>query len=1066
MIKSKNVRRFWVALSLIVISTCGCLYVIKPAEAFAPWNWWYETIPGVPVGMIGNTHRVITENAIKRIQQDTYGFRAKSMDKAIDQIAVANGRTDNVQTVSELHFDGESFPEGQRRLQRLVQQIKQELSLTSVAEPTKAREVLGQALHTLQDYYSHSSWVETYGAIPNKDLGVAGVPFQRLPETTATCDDFWLCDCLFGPDCKNLLQTPLVTSGYYSSSKGNQDRVKKPGKCSHGSPGDTSAVGLTGKGINKDTASCVISPHWQLHPYAAYAAENSTYEFITKVVKPELTPKQYNALLGYSPELAIVIDTTESMASKIASVKQKAIQLVNSRIGTRDEPFLYVLIAFNDPGRSAYVTWDRNEFIQAINSLSAGGGGDCPEPSIRSVIVGLQKMTNFGDLFLYTDGTRNDSDVDVGIAERIAESMNIKVHRFILGSCSPLDPAYIALNRTGGQLFYLPGTDAGNVTDFIDHVVRQDVVDVVSIEDTLGNNTKNYPVAVDPTLRSMTIAISSIGGLGAISNFAVYRPDGSRVLAGDTDVNWTPLGVGALIKVTSPSVGSWNVSITANSTIYLRVYGESSLDLTSFNFVELQGHPGGHQGYGPSNSLPYIGQTTKAVATVSSDSLGTPQFEMRTRSGNVFQTLNFPEIQRGVGIFREFGGEITIPTTPFFIYMVGTDSSGNQYQRVWAPVVKPQPLQITAPQGLELVRGQTTLFKFKVKAFTFYGYDLYTFGATDSKGYYYSVAPSTKILSPGVDDTVEVTVEIRTPANAVVGSVDTIAFVAHGSVEGNNSNVNGVVIDAEVVENLLDTIPPAVDCSPNISATASGGQNYAIVNYLLPAIQDNRNGATVSCLPQTGSSFPVGTTTVNCTATDAAGNSNICSFTINVAQNGDTSPPIMTCPANVVTNIPYGQSNGAVFYSPPNVADDRAGVTTSCSPASGSTFSRGITTVSCLATDAAGNQANCSFIVTIYDVSLQDDASGDTLLFNSITGDYTFYRCGSSGFTLSGRGTITRQGCLVKLGGDPKVSATLDSCPIAPANKGSATIKPNPIGGWIYITDSNTTNNTRPCPNG
>lgn len=110
--------------------------------------------------------------------------------------------------------------------------------------------------------------------------------------------------------------------------------------------------------------------------------------------------------------------------------------------------------------------------------------------------------------------------------------------------------------------------------------------------------------------------------------------------------------------------------------------------------------------------------------------------------------------------------------------------------------------------------------------------------------------------------------------------------------------------------------------------------------------------------------------------------------------------------------------------------------------------------------------ASCSFNVAIYDVSLQDDRSGDTLLFNSITGDYIFYRCGANGFTLSGKGSITRQGCLVKLGGDPKVSATLDSCVTAPANKGSATIKPNPIGGWLYITDSNTTNNTSPCPNG
>lgn len=439
---------------------------------------------------------------------------------------------------------------------------------------------------------------------------------------------------------------------------------------------------------------------------------------------------------------------------------------------------------------------------------------------------------------------------------------------------------------------------------------------------------------------------------------------------------------------------------------------------------------------------------------------------MRTKAGAVLQTLNFSEIQKETGIFREFGGDITVPAVPFLVYLVGTDSSGNQFQRVWAPVMKPQPLQIIAPQGLELVPGQTTLLKFKIKAFSSLGYDLYTFSATDSKGYYYSITPATKILSPGFNDTVEVTVEIRTPANAVVGSVDSITFAAQGSADGDNSNINGVVIDAEVVGNIPDTTPPTIDCSQNLTATAISGQNNLVVNYPLPTVQDNRNGVTVNCSPQSGSSFPVGTTTVTCTATDAASNANSCVFTITVTQNSDSTSPTINCPTNVITSIPYGQSSGVIYYSAPAVSDDRAGVTSNCSPASGSTFSRGTTVVSCTAMDAAGNQANCSFTVTIYDVSLQDDASGDTLLFNSITGSYIFYRCGPSGFTLSGQGTITRQGCLVKLGGDPKVSATLDSCPIAPANKGSATIKPNPIGGWFYITDSNTTNNTRPCPNG
>lgn len=57
-------------------------------------------------------------------------------------------------------------------------------------------------------------------------------------------------------------------------------------------------------------------------------------------------------------------------------------------------------------------------------------------------------------------------------------------------------------------------------------------------------------------------------------------------------------------------------------------------------------------------------------------------------------------------------------------------------------------------------------------------------------------------------------------------------------------------------------------------------------------------------------------------------------------------------------------SGAEVNYSA--TASDNVGVTTSsCTPASGSTFSLGTTTVECTATDAAGNEGTDSFTVTV-----------------------------------------------------------------------------------------------------
>src|SRR6185295_10220133 len=116
---------------------------------------------------------------------------------------------------------------------------------------------------------------------------------------------------------------------------------------------------------------------------------------------------------------------------------------------------------------------------------------------------------------------------------------------------------------------------------------------------------------------------------------------------------------------------------------------------------------------------------------------------------------------------------------------------------------------------------------------------------------------------------------------------------------------------------------------------------------------------TPSCAPVSGAIFPKGTTTVTCSVSDAAGNSASCSFTVTV---NDTQPPTIVCPANITAVPPtLGAACVNVNFAPPVVADNCPGATVACSPASGSCFPIGTTTVTCTATDASGNKTSCSF---------------------------------------------------------------------------------------------------------
>lgn len=104
-----------------------------------------------------------------------------SAQDAPASIIAANAAVDDDQTHAAPHFDGESFPEGQARILTLRADVVADLNAGDVAG---ARTSLGSALHTVQDFYSHSNWVELGNSAPNPDLGRPGIP---CPDSARRC---------------------------------------------------------------------------------------------------------------------------------------------------------------------------------------------------------------------------------------------------------------------------------------------------------------------------------------------------------------------------------------------------------------------------------------------------------------------------------------------------------------------------------------------------------------------------------------------------------------------------------------------------------------------------------------------------------------------------------------------------------------------------------------------------------------------------------------------------------------------------------------------------------------
>src|SRR5262249_9571638 len=163
-----------------------------------------------------------------------------------------------------------------------------------------------------------------------------------------------------------------------------------------------------------------------------------------------------------------------------------------------------------------------------------------------------------------------------------------------------------------------------------------------------------------------------------------------------------------------------------------------------------------------------------------------------------------------------------------------------------------------------------------------------------------------------------------------------------------------------VVTGTTSTRPVIICPVPQSVTSLSGGP--VPVSYPSPTVTGGASPVTTACAPRSGATFPLGSTNVSCTATDALQQSASCSFPVTVS--APVSPLTLVCPANQTVPSPDGKAVNATFPAP-TASGGSAPVTTSCSPASGSSFPSGKTAVTCSATDSQLQSSSCQFSMTV-----------------------------------------------------------------------------------------------------
>ena len=183
---------------------------------------------------------------------------------AMNEIQIANAEVDAPPTKhnAAAHFDGEEIKAGKKRLMKLKSLVISSILQEKNFEHT--RQLAGNYLHTIQDFYSRSNWIELGNTILFENL--TNPEYQISDDFLASRSEPTCRSCTASTgskvkldDCFSNLVTRKLTSGYV----GGQD-VTKPlqnGKCSRGGLFDSSRFLPASGGINKDSDHRVYSPH-------------------------------------------------------------------------------------------------------------------------------------------------------------------------------------------------------------------------------------------------------------------------------------------------------------------------------------------------------------------------------------------------------------------------------------------------------------------------------------------------------------------------------------------------------------------------------------------------------------------------------------------------------------------------------------------------------------------------------------------------------------------------------------------------------------------------------------
>ncbi|XP_029027532.1 von Willebrand factor A domain-containing protein 7-like [Betta splendens] len=754
------------------------------------------------------------------------------------------------------HFDDETFQEGRDLITEGLSAVKASVKMENFFT---GRVTLGTIIHTLQDFYSHSNWVELGRTAPYSALIRPDQALQNLAgPTTPTCRN-----CA-GENCDNnllpeVLKQGLLTSGYFDPIF-----LSKPaGKCSHGGALDQTSRRDPVGGINKDTSG---SSHGLLHQKAADMAVSATAELLQDI-RLAVGDQTFLRFMGlsFAPVLCFVIDTTGSMSDDIDEAKRVSFSIIDGRRGTEQEPSGYILVPFNDPDFGPVTkTTNADVFKASISNLTAAGGGDEPEMCLSGLQLALTAAPPHSEIFVFTDAPAKDfvlkntitaliestktkvtfmlTNVFAGRRRRMSQDVNQR-------ALSPSnDQLYRDLaQKSGGQTIEVTKLSLSQATTVIEDSSVGAVVTIFQRVLDPGR-PENFTFSVDGSLRHV---IAYITGFSVLS-YSITSPTGvsqSSIQSSGPLANITTTGNLHRLKLsTETQTGLWQISVNSMSSYSVKVTGQSSV---SFIYDLVASYEGAHSDFSLMYGRPVTGNNVSLLVSVQgSDQAKVTEVTLFDSSGPTEVNGSLQSVGSGSFVVTF----VSIPAGDYAVTLRGEEVSSTSkslpisFQRQASTMFKTTSILVTTEVNKTNIEPGTTVSVPFAVATTSDGSvnKLFKVRANNDRSYA-STSPGTVMIeaASGTRGTANGTITLTVPETAASGTDVTLTIEVEDEAA---TDINYSVLRFSVAAKVVDQSRPVCQVVSTSGICPSSSLCVSSQWIFIANITDGINGTGIGSI--------------------------------------------------------------------------------------------------------------------------------------------------------------------------------------------------------------------------